>query len=107
MKINQQSSVFSLLPCILLVACQSYGNPAHADYKGYWLDAVRDYQNQPMPVPPAYPDPLGQSLGGELGAASYYAQQYQLHPTISGQRFKDVPHPLATGITGFVFANLP
>lgn len=83
MKINNKSSVFSLLPCMVLAACQTYGVPASAGYRGYWMDTINPNQGY---YQPAWQLPMGQGVG-MVGKASYYAQQYQGRPTASGEPY--------------------
>jgi rare lipoprotein A len=88
---------------VALVFFQLLGSTASADYRGYWIDTVRQYQAeqpsayQPQPAyqdygyqEPAYqpqyaPEQASRPL--DVGKASYYGSQYNGHPTASGETY--------------------
>lgn len=56
MKSDNKSKTFPLIAAAALLLLQAVSTTACADYKGYWLDAVRDYQvSHPRDYQPAAP----------------------------------------------------
>ncbi len=45
MKINNKTNKASILASLTLMVCQLFATTAHADYQGYWADAVNNYPN--------------------------------------------------------------
>ncbi len=83
---------------IALVVCQMLGNTAAADYRGYWADAVRNYQDMPQAGAyqennyPAYPQ-----------QANYVEPAYQPAPQPYVDRaYMPAPMPVmqAAGMSG-------
>ncbi|MBO0611375.1 septal ring lytic transglycosylase RlpA family protein [Thiothrix fructosivorans] len=99
---------------VAFVFFQLFGSTASADYRGYWIDTVRQYQaeqpygHQPQPAyqdysiqEPAYqpqyapesqphdaaPTPPQASHPLDIGQASYYGNQYNGRPTASGETY--------------------
>lgn len=114
MKTSLKTTCLSVAAGAVLVLLQVCGNTARADYRGYWADEVRNYQNSyqdgqaadyqppadayqaPMYQEQAYqpaaqddrqyaPAPISQQA--MVGKASYYADQYQGRPTASGETY--------------------
>ena len=98
MKTSVKTTCLSVVAGAVLVLLQVCGNTASADYRGYWSDEVRAYQDgdqnsqyqEPMYQPAAYdrqyaPAPANQQV--MVGKASYYADQYQGRPTASGETY--------------------
>lgn len=70
MKTDHKFANLQRLSSIALIASQMFIGSACAEYRGYWVDTVQAYQSPVM-----------------VGRASYYAQQYQGHPTASGELY--------------------
>lgn len=114
MKNSNKTKAFPMITGLLLVCLQVVSNPASAEYKGYWMDTVRDYQaTQPREYqqPPVYQDyyqppvtqqepvympepqfqenyvpaPANQQV--MTGQASYYAHKYHGRQTASGETY--------------------
>lgn len=45
MKINNKTRKASIIASLAFVACQLFSTTAHADYQGYWADAVNNNSN--------------------------------------------------------------
>lgn len=73
MKTNNKFATLQRASTIALMACQIASTSACADYRGYWVDTVQAYQTSHPPV--------------MVGRASYYAEDYQGHPTASGEPY--------------------
>jgi hypothetical protein len=104
MKNNNKTKLLAKAAGVALVLFQMISNTASADYRGYWMDAVQNYQgqsadyrsyNKPMYAEPVYQEPQYQAAAQYrdnyapapvsypvmVARASYDTNQYQDRPT--------------------------
>lgn len=81
MQNTSKNNVLHALSLLVVYSLSLLTNTAAAEYRGYWIDAVRAHQAQaPQQYAPAAAAPLVMS-----GKASYYGEQYQGLTTASGE----------------------
>lgn len=80
-----KNNALRTLNLLVFFSLSLLANAAAAEYRGYWIDAVRAHQAQspqPQPYAPVSAAPMVMS-----GKASYYGQQYQGLTTANGESY--------------------